>query len=63
MVLLMQKLGYQIPAWQMKKRLEVSIVDDGTKVQLRGVDETRQPFHLYQSITVDGIGAQKKFPS
>ena len=41
MVLLMKKLGYQIPAWQLRKRLEVSLVDEGTKVQFRGVDETR----------------------
>ena len=29
---LMQKLGYQIPTWQMKKRLEVSLIDDGAKI-------------------------------
>ena len=32
MQMLMQKLGYQIPTWQMKKRLEVSLIDDGAKV-------------------------------
>ena len=63
MDLLMQKLGYQIPTWQMKKRLEVSLVEEGAKIQLRGVDETRQPFHLFESITVDGWGQIKQFPS
>ena len=63
MELLMAKLDYQIPTWQLKKRIEVSLVDDGTKIQLRGVDETRQPFHLFDKITVEGLGASKIFPS
>ena len=65
MRLLMEKLGYQIPAWQMKKRLEVSLIEDGNKVQLRGVDETRQPFHLFQEIKVSGFQntEAKSFPS
>ena len=32
MEMLMRKLSYQIPTWQMKKRLEVSLVEDGAKV-------------------------------
>ena len=32
MAMLMQKLAYQIPTWQMKKRLEVSFIDDGSKI-------------------------------
>ena len=32
MQMLMQKLSYQIPTWQMKKRLEVSLIEDGAKV-------------------------------
>ena len=32
MELLMKKLNYQIPAWQMKKRLEVSLIEDAAKV-------------------------------
>ena len=63
MELLMQKLSYQIPSWQMKKRIEISLVEDGTKVSLRGVDETRQPFHLFNKITLNGLGADKEFPS
>ena len=63
MVLLMKKLQYQIPAWQMRKRLEVSLVDEGTKVQFRGVDETRQPFVLYDQITIEGLGNKQNFPS
>ena len=29
MILLMKKLGYQIPKWQIKKRLEVTLKDEG----------------------------------
>ena len=64
MKLLMKKLGYQIPTWQIKKRLEVSLVDEGKKVQLRGVDETRQPFHLFKTIKVHGLrNTTSTFPS
>ena len=48
MEMLMQKLSYSIPTWQLKKRLEVSLTDDGSKLQLRGVDDTRLPFHLFK---------------
>jgi len=47
MKMLIAKMGYQIPVWQMKKRLEVSLVEAGSKISLRGVDELRQPFHLF----------------
>ena len=51
----------------MKKRLEVSLIDDGSKVQLRGVDDTRLPFHLFKQIKVTGLSAvntvAKVFPS
>ena len=65
MKLLMQKLGYQIPTWQMKKRIEVSLQENGTKVRLRGVDDTRQPFHLFKKIKVSGLApnATRDFPS
>ena len=63
MRLLMQKLGYQIPVWQMKKRLEVSYVEQGSKVQFRGVDDTRQPFHLFKQVDVTGLAAKRSFPS
>ena len=59
----MEKLAYQIPVWQMKKRLEVSLVQDGSKVQFRGVDDTRQPFTLFKKVEVTGIGAKKSWPS
>ena len=48
----------------MKKRIEVSLVEDGAKVQLRGVDESRQPFHLFRQMKVQGLAAADKvFPS
>jgi len=56
-------MSYQIPVWQMKKRIEVKLLEDGAKVQLRGVDDTRQSFHLFEKITVEGLKAIKVFPS
>ena len=64
MEMLMQKLGYLIPKWQMKKRVEVSLVEQGAKIQLRGVDESRQPFHLFREMKVQKLAAADKvFPS
>ena len=64
MKLLMEKLGYNIPVWQMKKRVEVSLIEDGARIQVRGVDDRRQPFHLFKSIKVGGFNqAAKVFPS
>ena len=54
MEMLMRKLNYQIPRWQMKKRFEVSLIDNGSKVQMRGVDETRNDFHLFKQVKVTG---------
>ena len=48
----------------MKKRIEVSLADGGSKIQFRGVDETRQPFHLFKQIKVEGLTpAPKMLPS
>ena len=48
----------------MKKRIEVSLVEEGSKVQLRGVDESRQPFHLFRQMKLQGLAAADKvFPS
>lgn len=66
MKMLMEKLSYQIPTWQMKKRIEISLVEEGKKVSLRGVDDTRLPFHLFKQIDLIGLeakGAKKTFPS
>ena len=60
---LMERLGYQTPVWKMKKRLEVSLVDNGAKVQFRGVDDTRKPFDLFKKVDVTGIAAKKSWPS
>lgn len=60
MKLLFKKLGYQIPTWQLKKRLEVSFIENGSKVQLRGVESNRLPFVLFQKIKVNG---QMHFPN
>ena len=59
MELLMKKLNYQIPAWQMKKRLEVSLVEDGARVSLRGVDDRNLPFHLFKQVKVTGTTRQE----
>ena len=34
MKIVMQKLSYQIPVWQMKKRIEVKLLENGAKVQV-----------------------------
>lgn len=44
----------------MKKRLEVSLIEDGAKVQLRGVESNGQPFVLHRRITVNN---KMRFPN
>ena len=39
----------------MKKRLECKLIENGTKLELRGVDENRQPFHLFKQIDIIGL--------
>ena len=36
----------------MRKRIEVSLIENGSKVQLRGVDETRNSYHLFKRVKV-----------
>lgn len=50
----------------MKKRLECKLIENGTKLELRGVDENRQPFHLFKQIDITGLakhGVRQTFPS
>jgi len=65
MKLLMEKLGYNIPVWQLKKRVEVSLIEEGKRMQIRGVDSDRKPFHLFKTIQVSGFPntQAKVFPS
>ena len=42
----------------------MSLIEEGAKVQIRGVDETRQPFHLFKTIKVGGLkNGVRTFPS
>ena len=64
MKILMEKLGYLIPKWQMKKRVEVELTDEGKKVKVQGVDSNGAPFHLFKSVEIVGLSASRlNFPS
>jgi len=56
MELLMKKLDYQIPSWQLKRRLNVALAKDGKGVEVMGVDSNGAPFTLFQDIKVSGVG-------
>ena len=63
MKLLMQKLGYEVPVWQMKKRLEVSLIENGSKLKLTGVEYNGQPFHLFKKVNVSIPNKKLSFPT
>jgi len=64
MIKLFQKLDYQIPSWQIKKRIEVSMTNDMKSVEFKGVDSNGSPYELFKQINVIGLSdAPKKFPS
>ena len=64
MEMLMKKLDYQIPKWQMKKRLEVSLDEAKKTVKLAGVDSNGAPFHLFPKIDIKNLGASPiSFPT
>ena len=50
MELLMKKLGYQIPTWQMKKRLNVALSKDKKQIEVMGVDSNGAPYSLYEKV-------------
>ena len=58
---LMKKLDYQIPKWQMKKRVQVELKQNN-KIDVMGVDSNGAPFMLFPKITVHTPVAQS-FPS
>ena len=55
MELLMKKLGYQIPTWQMKKRLNVALSKDKKNVEIMGVDSNGAPYSLFEKVDVSGL--------
>ena len=55
MNLLMKKLGYQIPTWQMKKRLNVALSKDQKQVEIMGVDSNGAPYTLFEEVKVTGL--------
>lgn len=50
MIMLMKKLDYQIPKWQIKKRLELQVSPDKKSFTLGGVDGNGAPYVLYKEI-------------
>ena len=60
MELLMKKLGYTIPTWQMKKRLNVAVSKDGKNLEIMGVDSNGAPYSLFEKVNVSGLSAQSK---
>ena len=48
----MKKLGYTIPTWQMKKRLNVALSKDGKQIEVMGVDSNGAPYSLYEKVEV-----------
>ena len=55
MDLLMQKLGYQIPSWQMKRRLKVTHNEAKNSVSFMGVDSNGAPYELFTKVIVEGL--------
>ena len=55
MELLMKKLDYQIPSWQMKKRLNVALTKDEKALEIMGVDSNGAPYTLFSDIKVSGL--------
>ena len=52
MELLMKKLGYEIPAWQMKRRLNVALAKDVKELQVKGVDANGAVYSLFKEVKV-----------
>lgn len=52
---LMEKLGYELPTWQMKKRLQVSMGADQKSVTFKGVDSNGAPYELFKQVRVSGL--------
>ena len=57
--LLMKKLDYQIPSWQMKRRLNLEISKDGKNIEVMGVDSNGAPYTIFTDIKVEGLGPKK----
>ena len=50
MTMLMKKLDYQIPKWQIKKRLQIKVNSDKKGFSLGGVDSNGAPYVLFKEI-------------
>ena len=64
----MKKLGYTIPEWNIKKRLQmkVSTAKDGSKkLRMMGVDQNGGPYELWKKIDIDGLSGRtvQSFPT
>lgn len=54
MRLVMKKLGYQIPKWQLTRKLRVTC-EDGKRVAFQGVDTNGAPYDFMKSLAVTGL--------
>ena len=55
----MKKLDYQIPSWQMKRRLKLEISKDGKNIEVMGVDSNGAPYTIFTDIKAEGLGPKK----
>ena len=56
--LLMQKLGYQIPNFTLKRRLRVTHDESNNRVTLMGVDSNGANYTMFKNVNVKGLGAK-----
>ena len=56
----MKKLDYQIPSWQLKRRLNLALSKDGKKVEMMGVDSNGAPFTLFKDVLVNSKSIKKE---
>ena len=62
MELLMKKLGYQIPSWQKKARVNVELSKNGKELEIMGVDSNGAPYSLFTDVKVSGLEPNKTTP-
>lgn len=58
MKVVMKKLAYDAPVWQLKRRLQMKVVNN--EIQFMGVDSNGAPYVLFKELKVTGLSAQAK---
>merc|ERR1712110_178956 len=60
--LVMKKLGYQIPKWQLTRKLRIT--SEGKNVKFQGIDTNGAPYDYIEKLTVTGLQKSAlSFPS